>query len=108
VEEAEHRIDEVVVEEEALASGREDSRPSLAERQPEAATGLDGGDHADKPFVDSVPLSDLFGSLLLGDRTDVVLVRPPVLLGQSTRVVLDALGLLEDEALQVLEELAVA
>ena len=45
VEEAEHRIDEVVVEEEALALGRNDSRPSLAESQPEAATGFDGCDH---------------------------------------------------------------
>ena len=46
VEEAEHRIDEVVVEEEALAPGGQDAWPSLAERKPEAATGLDGGDHS--------------------------------------------------------------
>lgn len=37
--------------------------PSLAERPPEAATGLHCGDHADQAFVDFVLLGDFLGPL---------------------------------------------
>src|SRR5262249_61353374 len=54
VEEAELAVEEVEVEEEALAPGGADHRPSMPIGEPEAAARLDRGEHADQTRGDAV------------------------------------------------------
>jgi hypothetical protein len=104
VEEPENGIDQVVVDEEALAPRRHDPRLALSVRDPEATAGFDGGDHADEPFVDVVAIRDLTRALVLLDLGVVVLVGSTALHRESTCVLPYPLGLREDEGLQILEQ----
>ena len=80
VEKAELAVEEVEVEEEALAPRRSDRRAAVPVGQPEAAAGLDRREDADEPLGDPVAAGDLAGPLVLAHGGLEVLPGPARLL----------------------------
>ena len=103
VQEAELAIDEVEVQTQALAAGRNDARPTLAVGQLEALAGLDGRQDAHQTFADGVAPEHGPNAVLLADGAVQVDVGPSCPLGHVLGVLLDPLGLPADESTEVLE-----
>jgi hypothetical protein len=101
--EPELTIDEVEVQTQALAAGRDQPGPALAGGDIEAVARFDGGQHANQPFGDLIALGDGLGQGFLARGAAQVNVRAARLFGRGPGVPLDGLGMLGDKAAKILD-----
>lgn len=106
--EAKFAIDEIEVETEAFAAGRDDLRAALPVGDLEALAGLNGREDADQPLGDLVTLGDGPDTLFLSNRAGQVEIRPCGSVGHGLGVLLDQLGLPGYESAEVLDPQALA
>ena len=102
--EPELAIEEVEVQEETLPPRRANGRAAGPVGQAEAAAGLDGPKDTHQAVGDPVTRRDRPRPLILPHGPLKVLVGPPRFLRHRAGMHLEALGLLQDESLQVLEQ----
>jgi hypothetical protein len=97
-------IDEIEIQTQALAPGRDETRPFRCGDELEALAGFHRGQDADEPFADALGISDGSGFFLFSDLPVEVDVRSPTLLGYGPSMLLEAFRLHAHERFELLEE----
>ena len=93
-------IHEIEVQMQALAPSGLNKRPPFLEAEGEGAAGLEDGEDTHQSFVNAIALRQFPSRVLLSNRGSQILERPFILLGHGDRVVLHALGVLQQERLE--------
>jgi hypothetical protein len=104
VEEAELGVEEVVVEDEATPVVFLQAWSALAVEDAEGRAGFQDGEDANQALGDVVALGEVLGVFVLAGAAVAVEERASGLFGELLGMVLEALGLLGREGLEVLEE----
>jgi hypothetical protein len=102
--ETELRIDEVEIQAQTLAPGRDETGPFRCGDQLEALAGFHRCQDADEPFGDAIGISEGSGFFLLPDLPVEVEVGPAGLFGHTSRVLLEPFGMCAHEGFKILEE----
>jgi hypothetical protein len=93
-------IHEIEVQVQTFAPSGLNKRSPFLEAEGEGAAGLEHGEDTHQPLVNAIALRQFPSRVLLSNRGSQILERAFILLGHGDRVVLDALGVVQQERLE--------